>query len=108
MSALFFYQGENDTLSYENASTYKDRFESFLLSFREDFGHVPVIFAQLASNTKNYKFWDLVKQQQAMINLPNSYMVKTDSLSLNVDGIHLNSESLHQLGAEMAMIYLKN
>lgn len=107
LSSIFFYQGESDALNLSTAKNYKVSFIEFINDLRSDLGNIeiPFIYAQISKKAPKIPYWDIVKDNQ-IINLDHTYMIKTDHLTHNRDQLHLNSKSLHSLGAEFAKIFL--
>lgn len=121
VEGILFYQGEtdaNDPNYYRSikvnknilpANHWAEAFEDFVRAWRRDLGisDLPVVFAQLATTTdKNLINWEIIKEQQASVNMLNVAMVKTDDLGLG-DAVHLNVESYLEVGRRFAKAYLQ-
>lgn len=68
---------------------------------------MPVVFAQIGSNTAPEVFinWDVVKEQQRLVEMPMCTMITTDDLAL-ADAVHLAPESYRTVGQRFAEAYL--
>ena len=102
-SVILFYQGEAD--AYNNTANWEQQFYSAVKGWRQQFNQpdLPIVFAQLAVEDPAIycpaQQWDMIKQQQADINIHNVKMIKTDDISMldpdpNVaQGVHLSQAS---------------
>jgi hypothetical protein len=115
ISGLLFFQGEQDAvdpIQYPQPEPYPDEwaqlFSTFITDFREDLDnpHLPVIYAQLGSDTATTEFphWEMVKEQQTSITLPLTSMITTDDLPL-IDGLHFTTDSYRIIGKRFADAY---
>ncbi|KAL2520898.1 hypothetical protein Fot_24821 [Forsythia ovata] len=105
--ALLWYQGESDTKKEEDAELYKDRLEKFFISLRTDLSlpMLPIIQVALASSSGTY--FNIVREAQLAINLPNVTTVDAKGLQLlNDDPIHLSTPGQVKLGKMMADAFL--
>ena len=55
--------------------------------------------------TPRFINWEVIKEQQASVDLPNVRMIKTDDLELG-DAVHLTVESYLEVGRRFAEAYL--
>jgi hypothetical protein len=108
---ICIYVGESDTASEANALLWASRFENLVNNLRNDLGaDLPVVFAQLASISSSrrafkehgYVAWELLKKIQENLILSRCAMVKTEDLSLNEDGLHLDGIAQRELGRRFA------
>lgn len=115
VSGILFFQGEADALNpalypdpEPKASEWAELFTQFVTDFRNDLGDtdLPVVYAQLGGNSEPEAFsnWELVKQQQASVQLPQSAMITTDDLAL-LDGLHFTTDSYRTIGKRFAEAY---
>ena len=115
ISGLLFFQGESDAadpIRYPkpepNPDQWAQLFSAFITDFRKDLDqpNLPVVFAQIGKNTapEEFPFWDLVKEQQLSIRLPNTGMITTDDLPL-LDGLHFTTDSYRIIGKRFAEAY---
>lgn len=83
ISAMFFFQGEKDTVSYNTSRLWKRLFYSFVFNFRKDAGvRVPVIFAQLGKKVEGHRQWNRVQNLQRLSanDSKQLYMITTDDI----------------------------
>lgn len=115
ISGVLFYQGETDAqdpnqylVSELNPFTWAELFSAFVTDLRRDLREpeIPVIFAQLGSNTAPEAFtnWEVVKEEQLSVQLPMTAMIVTDDLPL-LDGLHFTTESYRTIGKRFAEAY---
>ncbi|CAI9753483.1 unnamed protein product [Fraxinus pennsylvanica] len=105
--ALLWYQGESDTKKEEDAELYKKRIEEFFVAVRTDLSlpNLPIIQVALASRTGTY--FDIVRNAQLAIKLPNVTTVDAKGLQLlNDDPIHLSTPGQVSLGKMMGDAFL--
>lgn len=99
---IIWYQGESD--AYNGITTWDTIFISLSTTWRAKWGNVPIVYAQLATHDEKTfpsPTWDLIKQQQASLRIPNSLMVKTDDLPRQ-DDVHLTGDASMVVGQRMA------
>ena len=48
LRAILWYQGESDTVIYEDAKAYKDNMEKLIIDLRSDLGHPTLLFIQVS------------------------------------------------------------
>ena len=115
ISGILFFQGETDALDPlrnpdppPHPSDWSELFTSFVTDFRKDLGepNLPVIFAQLGSTgvSNGFPNWDVVKEQQATVQVTLTAMIETDDLPL-LDGIHFTVDSYRLIGMRFANAY---
>jgi hypothetical protein len=115
ISGILFFQGETDALDpvlypepEPNPHNWSALFTAFVTDFRKDINEpdLPVIFAQIGSNTSTEAFtnWEVVREQQASIQLPMTAMITTNDLPL-LDGLHFTAESYNLIGERFAQAY---
>jgi hypothetical protein len=115
VSGVLFFQGETDAqdpIQYPqpepNPLDWSQLFIAFITDFRKDLHEpgLPVIFAQLGSNTAPEAFlnWEIVKEQQSSVQLPMTAMITTDDLPL-LDGLHFTTDSYRVIGRRFADAY---
>ncbi|KAH6758910.1 carbohydrate esterase [Perilla frutescens var. frutescens] len=104
---ILWYQGESDTINYEDARLYKRRLEKFFNHVRSDLLSplLPVIQVALASGTGPYV--DIIRKAQLGINLPNVRCVDAYGLQLDPDGLHLSTQAQVRLGQMLADAFLQ-
>jgi Carbohydrate esterase, sialic acid-specific acetylesterase len=115
ISGVLFFQGEadaQDPIQYPvpepHPLDWAALFTAFITNLRNDLQEpaLPVVFAQLGSNTAPEAFtnWEVVKQQQLSVRLPMTAMITTDDLPL-LDGLHFTTESYQTIGERFAEAY---
>lgn len=115
VSGIMFFQGETDALNPDlypypepKASEWAELFTQFITDLRNDLGNpeLPVVYAQLGGNGAPEAFsnWELVKQQQISVQLPQTAMITTDDLLL-MDGLHFTTDSYINIGRRFADAY---
>jgi hypothetical protein len=81
------------------------KFTTFVEGLRLDLGEadLPILFAQLGNYTGSTPLpaWDIVKQEQAAVNLPGVVMIATDDLPISADA-HFGTESNVEIGRRFA------
>lgn len=113
---ILFFQGEADAIDpelYQETVLYPeewaDKFHPLVTGWRGDLGLVdlPVVFAQIGTHTAPYLFinWEIVKDQQRLVEIPFSAMITTDDLALQ-DDVHFTPESYQTIGQRFAEAYL--
>jgi hypothetical protein len=115
IAGVLFFQGETDAqdpIQYPtpeaNPFDWADLFTTFIADLRTDLNqpNLPVVFAQLGSNTAPEAFtnWEVVKEQQLSIQVPMTAMIITDDLPL-LDGVHFTTPSYQIIGERFAEAY---
>jgi len=115
ISGILFFQGETDALDPiqypdppPHPSDWSELFTTFIADLRNDLHEpdLPIMFAQIGTNWSPEAFpnWDVVRKQQASIQLPMTTMITTDDLPL-LDGLHFTSDSYRIIGNRFAEAY---
>ncbi|KAK4542229.1 hypothetical protein RGQ29_009149 [Quercus rubra] len=107
IQALLWYQGESDTVSQEDAKSYKAKLEKFFLDVRDDLQSpmLPIIQVALASGSGPFK--EIVREAQMGIDLMNLRTIDAKDLPLEPDNLHLTTAAQVQLGKMFADTFLK-
>lgn len=105
--AILWYQGESDTVSYQDAVSYKGKLEKFISDLRTDLQSpiLPVFQVALASAAGPYI--EKVREAQLGIDLPNVMCVDAKGLPLKPDGLHLTTPAQVRLGKMLADAFLQ-
>lgn len=103
ISGILFFQGEADARTTD-ANLWASHFVQLIYDLRSDYGNVPIIFFQLGANPDpvQYPYWDVVKAQQASINIAGVTMIQTDDLPMQTGLPHYTSDSYDVLGQRAA------
>lgn len=112
IAAILFAQGESDARDPEkdfhpkpSPNTWGSKFTEFATNFRVDLGmpDVSLIYTQIGNhdNPKLFRYWETVRSQQAVISLPNTYMIKTRDLPLK-DYVHYTTHGFITMGRRFA------
>ena len=115
ISGILFFQGESDAVDPIQSPDppphpleWSGLFTAFITDFRNDLGepNLPVIFAQIGamSSVDAFPHWDVVKQQQASVQLSTAAMIITEDLQL-LDGLHFTTDSYRTIGRRFAKTY---
>ena len=115
IAGILFFQGETDALDPiqspdppPHPSEWSELFTAFITDLRNDLNQpdLPVVFAQIGTNWSPEAFpnWDIVRKQQASIQLPMTTMITTDDLPL-LDGLHFTVNSYRIIGKRFADAY---
>ncbi|MBN1995585.1 MAG: sialate O-acetylesterase [Anaerolineae bacterium] len=116
VAGVLFFQGEAEAIApelYQETALFpyewRDRFELLVNNWRADLAspQLPVIFAQIGNHAAPDIFvnWELVKEQQTLVQMPYCEMITTDDLALK-DMIHFTPESYQIIGSRFAEAYL--
>jgi hypothetical protein len=108
IKGLLFFQGETDALDpdlepqkIKSPFQWEEKFQKFVKDIRQNLNihDLPIVFAQIGvnQNSKEFKNWKIVQEQQSRVRLPNCKMIKTDDLSLR-DGVHFDNKSYRMIG----------
>lgn len=115
VAGILFFQGETDALDPiqypdppPHPSEWSELFTAFITDLRSDLNQadLPVVFAQIGTTWSPEAFpnWEIVREQQASIQLPMTTMITTDDLPL-LDGLHFTSDSYRIIGRRFAEAY---
>lgn len=111
VAGILFFQGEADAIDPKqypslqpDAAAWAEKFASFAYNFRQDLGNpaLPLVYAQLGQpgTLEGLPNWDLVKQQQANLQIPNAALISTSDLPMA--GIHFTAEGYQVIGQRFA------
>ncbi|KAI3726647.1 hypothetical protein L1987_66446 [Smallanthus sonchifolius] len=105
VKGLLWYQGESDTVSREDAESYKRRSERFFDHVRSDLllPTLPIIQVALASGAGSYV--EKVREAQLGMWLVNLRTIDAKGLGLEPDGLHLTTPSQVTLGEMLAQAF---
>ncbi|XP_070047939.1 probable carbohydrate esterase At4g34215 isoform X1 [Nicotiana tomentosiformis] len=105
--ALLWYQGESDTLEFEDAKLYNSRLLKFFTDMRNDLHapFLPIIQVALATTLGHYK--EIIREAQLGIHLRNVKTVDANGLKVGPDFVHLSTPAEVQLGQMLANAFLK-
>ncbi|KAF7817465.1 putative carbohydrate esterase [Senna tora] len=106
ISALLWYQGESDTLTYHDAHAYATRLRKFFSDVRDQLHSplLPIIQVALASGSGPYI--ETVREAQLGMDLLNLRTVDAKGFPLEPDGLHLSTSAQVHLGHMMADAFL--
>ncbi|XP_075487832.1 putative carbohydrate esterase At4g34215 [Primulina tabacum] len=105
--AMLWYQGENDSLTRQNAQLYGGRLEKFITDFRADIGmpDLPVFVVVLASGLGKYK--DMIREAQMGIKLRNVISVDGKGAEVKpLDVVHISLAGAIDIGKRLASAFL--
>ncbi|PCI47756.1 MAG: hypothetical protein COB51_05630 [Moraxellaceae bacterium] len=115
---VLWYQGESDTFTSELMESWSGKFKFIIDSLRSDLNmtNLPVSYAQIAEINHDawddtFVFWDEMKAEQELLSgelmNQNVTMIRTDDLTLNSDGLHLDTAAQLEVGRRFAaeMVY---
>jgi sialate O-acetylesterase len=113
VAGFLWYQGESDALSADKGVGYIDEFRNFIEKLRADLDspQLPFVYVQLGpffGDDSAAEGWNRVQTDQLALEseISNVAMVPAVDCTLS-DLIHLDSVSLRQLGARMALQALR-
>ena len=115
VAGVLFFQGETDALDPTqypdpppHPSEWSVLFTAWISDLRSDLNQpdLPVVFAQIGTtwSPESFPNWEVVKEEQASIQLPMTTMIMTDDLPL-LDGLHFTSDSYRIIGRRFAKAY---
>jgi len=109
-AGVLFWQGESESSTWANASTWASRFTAFVASLRRDSNDptLPIVFAQLDTPTVDpaaVPYWSLVQRQQASVAIPNTAMITTCDLPTH--GVHVTAAGYVTAGRRFATALLR-
>lgn len=111
LKGILWYQGESDGGTPETASSYGDRFHSWVEAVRRDVAipDLPVVAVQLGCHIQpglpdiQHQCWDQVRAAQAKLPSRVPYTAVTSAVDLPLDdGIHISAEGQERLGRRLA------
>lgn len=115
LRGILWHQGEADSGTLENASSYKDRFIEMISSLMKDINcsNIPIIvgglgsFLQFHDNRCNY--WTVINDSLNELCKENNNFAFVSSMDLthNGDTLHFNSKSLREFGIRYAKTWLE-
>ncbi|KAL3504483.1 hypothetical protein ACH5RR_034324 [Cinchona calisaya] len=106
LEGILWFQGERDTISREEAESYRTKLEILIQDFRNDLQSPNLPFFQVLLASAQGPFMDTVREAQVGINLPNVICVDAMGLPLQPDGLHLSTLAQVHLGEMLADAFL--
>jgi hypothetical protein len=109
VSGVLFFQGEEDAVSADLASTWAARFGGFVAGVRADFHRklLPIVFAQIGHAAGDqFPAWNTVKAQQASYSAPVVAMIRTDDQPQQPENVHFTTAAYQVIGARFAAAWL--
>ena len=113
IKAVLWHQGEHDSKSDADASTYSRRFTAMMTTLREQLGAplLPVILGELGgylSKRPDFPHYRTVNAELRKIpdSLPHSTFVSAEGLTDKGDDLHYDARSLRIFGERYAAAYL--
>jgi len=113
LSALFWLQGESDSLKYHDAKNYSKNITKFVKEVRSDLQSPNLIFIPSEITWSPGKYAHIVNDgiKQATEKLYPSAFVTNESIHANTspdgDGFHLDTQSLVKIGRRFSKAYQK-
>ncbi|KAB1208849.1 hypothetical protein CJ030_MR6G011285 [Morella rubra] len=107
IQALLWYQGESDTVSEEDAKSYKAKLQRLFLNLRHDLQSPTLPIIQVALASGSGVFIDTVREAQLGIDLLNLRTVDAKGLPLQPDTLHLSTPAQVRLGEMLAETFLQ-
>lgn len=107
LRALLWFQGESDTTTLEEATTYKASFEKFIADVRADLTAPTLPVVQVIVTSGDGKFVKEIRESQQAINVANLKQVDSQGLPLQGDHVHLTTESAIKVGHMLADAFLQ-
>lgn len=106
---MVFYQGEQDATNLTWANDYEANLTAFINDVRVWAGSIPIYLVRIHASLAlgNFPYRDIVRTAQENVAsvLPNITLINVDDLELKLDGVHLNYESLLELGKRIYKEY---
>ncbi|CEP19124.1 hypothetical protein [Parasitella parasitica] len=114
IAGILWYQGESDTNTTQDASTYEPRFRRWLDQVREDIGFqaLPIAFVQIGPHVidleETKKNWTSVQLAQFRIMLEQVHTAGVSSVGCSLDDrLHLSAVGLKLVGERLAIVASK-
>ncbi|NUN12908.1 MAG: lamin tail domain-containing protein [Myxococcales bacterium] len=103
LEGMAWMQGESDGFGLDVANAYETNLTLFIERVRQDISAptLPFVIGEIYAPTVPYRLIIRAAQETVAQNLPNTYIVDTDDLSLT-DSIHYGTEGQLTLGARFA------
>ncbi|KAF8404958.1 hypothetical protein HHK36_009853 [Tetracentron sinense] len=107
--AILWYQGESDTVSREDAESYKGNMEKLVLDLRADLRSTMLPIIQVAIASGQGHFIEKVREAQLGMGIYLPYVMCVDAkgLQLEEDRLHLGTVAQVRLGEMLADAFLK-
>lgn len=110
ITGILWYQGESDTLLFDDAVTYSERFSEWLKVLREDMKNptLPVVIVQIGphrlADPNMIKNWMVVQDQQTLlVQTKDQCTALVSSIDCSLDDkLHLSREGLNTVGRRLA------
>lgn len=112
--AILWHQGEHDSHTEADASTYRERVADFFASLRKDAGleGVPLVVGELGRfldgyNNGSLRFWRIVNQalHDYAESDPLVAVASSEGLGSKPDGVHFNSAAQREFGRRYFAAY---
>lgn len=114
IAGILWYQGESDTNTTEEATTYEIRFRQWLDQVREDVGFhtLPIAFVQIGAHAIDVeeikRNWEIVQLAQFRVMLDQVHTAGVSSLGCSLDDrVHLSAVGLKIVGKRLAAAALR-
>ncbi|CAI9115860.1 OLC1v1016867C1 [Oldenlandia corymbosa var. corymbosa] len=105
--AILWYQGESDSITRQDATSYEKNLKRFFTNLRVDLRLPVVPIIQVALPSISYRYDDIVRQTQGGMKLQNLLYVDANGLELQDDQMHLTTQSQVRLGKRLADAFLQ-
>jgi len=106
--AVIFWQGGSDATNEEDAHKWKERFTTFVADLRTDLGNpdLPVIMIMLGNPPvpNRRRYWQVVRDEQHEVGIPNVIKVETNGYERRDDGIHFTTKGQLEFGKALARL----
>lgn len=114
IKAILWHQGEHDSKSEADASSYTQRFSDMVATLREqlDAPSLPVIVGELGgylSKRTDFPYYRIVNVELRKVpdTVPHSAFVNAEGLTDKGDSLHYDARSLRIFGERYAAMYLR-